>query len=162
MVNKRGKLLGATRKKAKAKKAVSPVVSTTLLIVIVIILAVIIFLWVRSFVGEVVEKEIAGVKKTADKFCQEVDFDTYTSGSQIYIINNGDVPIYKVDIAKKSGGTTVVDHEVIDLTAGATSEPIPLDVSAYDRVVVIPVLLGKAGNKKKEYTCSETVGVELV
>lgn len=147
--------------KKRGKKAISPVITTILLIAIVIILAVIIFLWARSFIGEVVEKQIAGVKKTTDKFCLEVNFKAFVSGEELYVVNKGNIPIYEINVKKTSAGTSTIENYTIDLDAGATSEPISLVVTGSEKITIIPVLLGKAGNQKKKYTCPESTGVEL-
>ncbi len=147
----------------RGKKAISPVITTILLISIVIILAVIIFLWARSFIGEAVEKQIAGVKKTADKFCLELEgnFKAFVSDGELYIVNKGNIPIYEINVKKTSAGTSIVENYTIDLDAGATSSPIALSTENYDKITIVPVLLGKAGNQKKKYTCPESTGFEL-
>lgn len=149
----------------RSRKAVSPVISTVLLITIVIILAVIIFLWASKFVEEAIEKEVAGVKKTVDKFCTEVDFKASIVDSKLFIVNEGNIPIYEINIKKKTAGTTIVKNYTIDLDAASTSDGIPLEEvgldTGYDEVTIIPTLLGKAGNKKKKYNCPESVGVKL-
>ncbi len=153
--------------KKRGKKAVSPVVSTVLLIGIVVILAVIIFLWARSFEKEAIEKEIAGVTKTADKFCLELNFKASVSNNQLFIVNNGNIPIYEINVKKISAGTSIIKEYNVDLGASSISDPIELtdvglgsDYSDYE-VIIIPVLLGKSGDKKKKYTCPESVGVYL-
>lgn len=148
-------------KSGAKKKAISPVVTTVLLIVMVIVLAIIIFLWARSFIGEAVEKQIAGVKKTADKLClEEVKFNAFVSNNELFIVNKGNVPIYEVNVKKTSVGTSVISNYTVDLDAGTSSKAIPFPTSG-EKITIIPVLLGKAGNQKTKYTCPESVGVEL-
>jgi len=147
--------------KKRGKRAVSPIVSTILLIVIVVILAVIIFLWARSFVGEIVEKEIAGVKKTADKFCREVNFKAYMSDGYLIIKNEGDVPIHEINVKKIAAGESDTEPIEISLDAGAVSEPIDAGLSGYDAATITPVLLGKTRNIKKQYTCPDETSVDL-
>jgi len=150
----------------KIKKGVSPIVSTALLIVIVVILAVIIFLWASTFIEEAIEKEIGGVKKTADKFCSDVNFEASIIGEQFYIVNRGNVPIYSINVNRKSAGTSTIKNHTISLGAGDTSNlelsKVGLDGElSGDKVIITPVLLGKAGKTKKIYTCPESVGYEL-
>ena len=162
-MEKRGKM-----RKKRSIKAVSPVVSTLLLIVIVVILAIIIFLWARSFIGEAVEKEIVGVKKTIDKFCQDVSFEASISGDNLYIINKGNIPIHEINVKRISKGKSTIKNRVL-VFEGSTSNAIPLievgldGLGAEERVVIIPVLLGKTvkTNELKKYTCPESVGYEL-
>jgi len=154
------------------RKGVSPVVSTILLIIIVVILAIIIFLWARRFIGEVLEKEIHDVKQSVEKWCLEVQFKAQISGDYLFIVNEGDVPIYGINVKLKGGGSATVEE--VDITeggkegleAGATSDKIDLvDVgldtyASGDEVKIIPVLLGKSGKKRKKHTCADSVGVE--
>ena len=144
------------------KRGLSPVITTVLLIAMVIILAAIIFLWAKFFIGEIIEKEIGGVKKTAENFCPDVNFQVALSGTQLSIVNRGNVPIYKVDIKKKTKGSS--DEEKIEVNIGiGQSLPVSLsDPSSYDEVIIIPVLLGKAGDEPKEYPCEEEYGVVCV
>ncbi len=150
------------------KKALSPVITTTILISIGIILALIVFFWIRSFIGEVVEKEINGVKKTAGSFCGEVNLKLAVSGNELTIVNQGSVPVYEVNVEKidSVGQESRVDKYTINLNAGSTypsdsDAPITISMSDYDKVSVTPVLLGKTGNKKRKYTCSEDTSFQL-
>ncbi len=147
------------KKRGKTKKGISPVVSTILLIAIVLILAIIIFLWASSFIEEIGEKNIGGVTKTADKFCSEVNFRAFISDGEFYVKNEGNIPIYEVNVKRSSGGKSTVKNYTIDLDAGAISDPIsPDDVGLTspigdDEVTITPVLMGKVGNTKKKYVC---------
>ncbi len=159
-------------KSRKAKKGLSPVVSTILLIVIVIIIAIIIFLWARRFIGEIGEKEILGVRKSVDKFCPEVKFEasveTDASGDKLlYMINTGDVPIYELSIKQMNTGTgtSIVRNLTIQLEGGSTYNPENEDDRkmdwGYNKIVIIPVLLGETSKTRQKYTCEEEFGVEI-
>jgi len=157
----------------RGKKGVSPIVSTSLLIVIVIILAIIIFLWARSFVGEVVEKTIQGVTKSADKFCSEVEFVATIVEGKLYVVNQGDVPIEDVQvIAYKAGESTITEIEGVKINAGVTSRGYPSSDTGlttvgcpyhpYEKIIINPILKGKTKSGLKKYTCDEDVsGFEL-
>jgi len=148
-----------SREKIKSKKAVSPVVSTVLLIVIVVILAIIIFLWARGFIKEKVEK----FDKPIEMICSEVNFRASYIGGKLSIVNRGNVPIYNLNVKKEKPGTSDIISlsRPINLGAGASaSESVPVS-GDYEKIIIIPVLLGKSGNKNKQYTCPENNGVEI-
>jgi len=160
-------------KKRWNAKAVSPLVSTVLLIIIVIILAIIIFLWAKSWIGEIVEKEIGGVRKDIEKWCTDVNFEAEILSDagveSLVLVNKGTIPIYEINVKRISAGTTTVQNRTINLYAASTSERIPLvDVGlsgvnlATEQVVIVPVLLGEGDKKTKKYTCNEKIaGYEL-
>ena len=154
----------------RGKKGISPIVSTSLLIVMVIILAIIIFLWARSFIGEVVEKTIQGETKSADKFCNEVQFiATVSDDGLLYIVNQGDVPIEDVQvIAYKAGESTITEIEGVKIDAGTTSKghsnlDAGLDNCPYEQIIINPILKGKTKSGLKKYTCKnpDVSGYEL-
>ena len=149
--------------RVKDKKALSPVITTVLLIALVVILATIIFLWARGFIKEAIEKEIGGVKKTAEKFCPEVNFESSISGTQVSIINRGNIPLYKIDIKKiNKGSSNTEEGAVINIGIGQSESVTIEDIQDYDEVIMIPILLGKSQNEEKEYACSEKYGVECI
>ncbi len=149
--------------KTKRKRAVSPVVSTILLIVIVIIIAAIILLWARGFLPEILEK----FGKPIDRSCQELDYEASISEGDLYIVNNGEIPIYKVEIKKHTRAETITQTEEIEVSGGASTQPIDLnadgtDINDYDEITILPVLLAKSGKQNKEYTCGESFGKRCI
>lgn len=147
------------RKRGKNKRGLSPVIATILLILIVVILAIIIMLWARGFIKEKVEKFGASV----DKSCLNVNLDISIDGDRVYIKNNGNVPVYKINIKKQKPGTSDTQEKVINLNIGNTNDETILESpEEYDEIVIIPVLLGKADDKDKEYTCDERFGIECL
>ena len=147
----------------KSKKAVSPVISTVLLIMIVIILAIIILLWSRGFISEVVEKEIAGSIKRVDDYCKEVKLSSIINQDGSFGFENvGNVPIfaYNVKLTRiDSGESTTVKFE--NKNGGAVNPSFGSIISdqgrydEYEKVKIIPILLGKAKGGTKEFTCPE-------
>src|SRR3989344_8412921 len=167
-MKKRGLERGKVEIRLRNKKALSPVITTVLLIAMVIILAAIIFLWAKFFIGEAIEKEIGGVKKTAERFCPDVNFQAGISGTQLSIVNKGNVPIHNINIKMKAKGSSDITEyenagELLNLRIGQ-SKPVILssDTAEYDEVIIIPVLLGKSGNEQKKYPCEEAYGVVCV
>ena len=156
-------------KSRKSRKGLSPVVSTILLIAIVIIIAIIIFLWARRFIGEIGEKEILGVRKSVDKFCSEVKFEASVDSGKLYIVNTGDVPIWEINIKQinTNTGTSIVRNVTIQLEGGSTYNPEPTEADRititgdYNKLVIIPVLLGETSKTRKKFPCDEEFGAEI-
>jgi len=157
---KKHKLFAETSliKTAKAKKAVSPVVSTVLLMIMVIILALIIFLWAKSFIGEKIEK----FDKPIENVCVDVNFRASIEGrTKLLLVNQGNVPIHAVNIKEISPGTSEIKEKIIDLDKGSSkNESISLS-SSTESVVIIPVLLGRSGGKFQTKSCPENLGIEI-
>lgn len=138
----------------KNKKGISPIIATVLLIVIAIALFLIIFLWIRSFQGERIEKFGAPIENA----CPNVHLKlTYNAQSgKLQIENDGNVPVHKIQIFEiTTTGTTKVKDVTIDLRSGETyPELILISCQAPDRLKIIPILLGMTeGGAQKEYIC---------
>ena len=151
----------------KKKKGISPVIATTLLIAIVVIIALIIFLWFRGMVGDYGEK----FGKNIELVCEEVVLDASYSAGWLYITNDGNVPVFKINLKiESSGGYTTTDLSEITAPGtpwpetglrqgGAYSGNIGSSVGSPDEIVLMPVLSGisdKGG--KKTYACDEQYG----
>jgi len=136
------------------KKGVSPVIATVLLLAIVIVLALIIFMWFRSFTQEAVIK----FDKNIELVCEEISFSAQYDGSQLYVSNYGNVPIYDFDVQIASGG----DYQTVSLREEEStfSGLLPGGVSSLalngDKFVFIPVLMGETDTGVKEsFTCDD-------
>ncbi len=146
----------------RGNKAVSPVVSTILLISVVIILAVIIFLWTRSFIEEAIQKEILGKKKPIENVCSEVNLKiSLSSARELSVVNVGNVPVLSIDVRKEGGGISKIENYALNLGPGDSKTEFIYIEEIYNKITVIPVLLGETGNSKKAYTCPEETGIEL-
>mgnify|MGYP001602505366 CR=1 FL=1 len=130
------------------KKALSPVIATVLLISLVVVLALIIFLWATSFITEVVEKE----GKSASQACGEISLQASLSGSTLSLVNQGNIPVYQIEIVKKSGFKEERQVEQVDVKAGESKTDIEV-TGSFDKVEIIPAILGKSGNVQKIFTC---------
>ncbi len=160
--NKRGRK--AENRFLQKKKAVSPVIATVLLIMIVIILAIIILLWSRGFIKEKVLK----FDKPIENVCSEVKIKTFVNDDNTYgFTNNGNVPIYAVDVKMSSGGSSdtfradQAKKGQVDVGI-STILDTPQIIGTTTEVKIIPVLLGK--NKDgavKEFTCPENAAFVL-
>ena len=140
------------------KRGISPVVASVLLVLIVIVLAIIIFLWARGFIKEHVEK----FNQPVEMSCESVSFSASISGESLYIINNGNVPIYAIDVKKNRKGGSEVIKEVISLSMGGATNRDISPLSDVNSVLVVPILLGKtkSGNTN-EYTCPDANGNKI-
>ena len=164
-INKKEKMLETKI----GKKAVSPMISTVLLIVIVIVLAIIILLWARSFVKEVITKEIAGNKKTVEQFCLEIGLKSVINDDDSFgFENTGNVPIFAYNVKLVQGGNS----EIVKISDSEDGSVNPGDIvivenpkigrySSYDSIKIIPIILGSVGSNTKEFECPEINGIDI-
>lgn len=151
------------------KRGLSPVIATVLLVLLAVILAVIVFLWARSFIGENIQKQ----EQKIELICEKVNFvpeaiksDTGLS-SKIYIQNNGDVPLYGIEVrTKKFIGSveTIGTFSEKYIYSGETGE-VTVDLSSVDAgetLLVVPILLGETDEYKKAYVCDKDYGKETI
>ncbi len=148
----------------KKKRGVSPVIATVLLISIVVILALIIFLWARSFVGEKLQKFDSaieyscggseGVKMEAGVFSDN------EGGYDLEVINRGNVPIYGFVVKELGKGTVIVKDipESMGSVNIGESRTIKLNDVSTNEILVVPILLGRAGSQRQAYTCGDEFG----
>lgn len=160
----------------KNKKGISPVIATTLLILIAVIIALIIFLWVKAFIGENIQKDVGAGKEVIQNFCTDdqlkfsanVDLNTATNELEIFVQNSGNVPIQGVQVQVK-GFASVKDLGSQDfpspLTSGADGTiTIPSgSVKSGDKVRIVAVLMGELNDgSKKKYACVKNFVEEAV
>jgi len=157
----------------KSKRGLSPVVTTALLILVAIILFIIIMVWVKSFIKEQVEKDLGGGPEPIQNFCDKVQFsaDIYidADGPKVSMENNGDVPIYGVEVkvrklaSIKSAG--IATHP-FSVKSGDTIENIEVlgdgsgEIAVGNKVTLVPILLGEGTSEQKMYTCDNKYGIE--
>ena len=159
------------KKRSMNLKAVSPLVSTVLLIMIVIVIALIIVTWSGVFFREAITKEIAGEKKSAEKYCSEISIQTFINPDGSFgFTNTGNVPISSYNVKLSGSGSS----EVITISSpqGAVNPGYstlaenppgaPIDYSLYEKVSIIPVILGKSeGGSAQQFTCPESNSFEV-
>ncbi|MEK6933489.1 MAG: archaellin/type IV pilin N-terminal domain-containing protein [Nanoarchaeota archaeon] len=162
----------------KEKRGLSPVIATTLLILIAVIIAVIILLWIRSYIGEKAEKDLGGGPIALENACKEVKFDAdaklefenQRTNLKVHVGNNGNVPIYGIEV-KKKGFASVSSVRAVNTRspnlAIASGEDEDLELSDVNNVeigndlVIVPIVLGESKKAKKAYVCEEQYGVEV-
>lgn len=159
----------------KNKRGLSPVIATVLLILIGFVLAAIIFIWAKSFIAEKIEKDLGGGREAIENICPKVEFDADAEISvndlNVHIGNKGNIPIYGIEVRKKSlGGLKIIGTKTSNLgVKSGEDEVLAINISTNkvvpnDEIIIVPILLGEAEttNITKAYTCDEKYGVEIV
>lgn len=147
------------------KRGLSPVIATVLLVALALVLALIIFLWARTFIGELVEKSGSRIENS----CEAVDFlaEAFESDGSISIENTGSIPLFGMEIReKKLIGGDVRDVAKFNniITAGGTvilPNIIPSDLKAGDKIILVPILLGETDTELKAHTCDKDFGLTV-
>lgn len=156
----------------KNKRGVSPVIATVLLILVAVILFSIILWWVNQFIKEDVQKDLGGGPEPIQNFCKDVIFkaDVYSSSKEITVQNDGQVPIYGIQVQEK-GFASVTDlremHSNFSAVTGGDTQTfkdtggILYDIDNTTNLLLIPILLGETKDGQKAYLCDESFGVEV-
>jgi flagellin-like protein len=152
------------------KKGLSPVITTVLLVVLVIVIIGVIFLWFSGMVEEGVTK----FGKNIQSVCDDVNFDASYSSGVITIINNGNIPLYSVNIKTATAGNfnTKELKEIVNggtetwpdkgLNQGKTfSANIQSYVGDAETITVLPILIGTSTSGKKTFICGGDYGKEI-
>lgn len=137
------------------KKGLSPIIATVLLISLVLVLASIIFLWARAFIPEKIQKFDSPIENA----CASVAFEAAYSNGRVTVQNNGNVPLYSIQIGVKKFGS--LDYIEVDMgqspfiVAGGTKDYLASGLEGSE-LVIIPVLLGKtSGGEQRAFACGE-------
>lgn len=151
------------------KKSVSPVISTVLLIMIVIIIAIIILLWYKGFTKELIAKEVLGVEKRVNEFCNEVSITPLKNEDGSFgFSNKGSIPIYAISLKTETGGSSSVVKIINEKGEGSMNpgSSFIIDITeskeyeSFDSVKIIPILLGRTeSGDVKEFQCPEATGL---
>lgn len=130
------------------RKAVSPVIATVLLIAIVVVIALIILIWALSFIKEACLKN----GKSCDQNCDEISIQITLDSGVLTVINNGNIPIYSINIEKTSQGQTELDpRENIGIAQGTAKS---FDIGeGYEKVEVTPIIMGEVKNTQAPQVC---------
>jgi len=152
----------------KKSKGLSPIITTVLLIVLTISIIAIIFLWFRGMVEEGVTKFGENIKLVCDK----VNFDASYSSGMLNIVNNGDVPIFRVNIKiSQDGNYQTKDIKefssgsgwpTVGLAQGGTfSGELGSEIGSAKGISILPVLIGTSSKGKKTFVCAGQYGKEI-
>jgi flagellin-like protein len=142
-------------------KGVSPVIATVLLIAMVVVIGMIIFLWFQGMTQESITK-FEGTN--IELVCDDVSYDASYSGGELSIVNNGNVPIYRMKMKVVDGGSyDTTDLEGFDGLSQGGSFSGGISVGSATNIILIPVLLGNSESGKRTYVCEEDLhGYEIV
>jgi len=149
-------------KKRANSRGLSPVIASVLMILLVLVLAALIFLWARGFISEQVEK----FGKPIEQLCSSVDFKVQRIGSDLEVVNRGDVDIYYLNVKMVKGGNSEIEKFNFQVDAGdSVRKGVTLlmkDNIIPDDIIVYPALVGnvKGGSSNKAFTCMDA-GVTL-
>ncbi len=141
----------------KDKKGVSPVVATVLLISIVLVLAAIIFLWMRGFVTEQIQKEGKPIAEVCNNVVFDVEYESSPGYVSLQLVNKGNIPISAVDVKFINGGDSSIKQFNIsaDVLSSSSLQAIPTNNA--QQIIVYPMVLGNVVGKKlnKAVTCTD-------
>ena len=137
----------------KQKRALSPVITTVLLVMVAIVLAVIILLWAKGIIKEKTMK----FEEPIDRACEGLQMQFALVDGKVSFTNQGDTPIYRIDISKTSAGSSdIIKSTTTNLYQGFSGIlEHSSTFSSSDNLKIVPVLLGQKENSKEiqEYTC---------
>ncbi|MFH0808595.1 MAG: archaellin/type IV pilin N-terminal domain-containing protein [archaeon] len=140
------------------RRGLSPVIASVLMILMVIVLASIVFLWARGFIGEQVEKFGTPIEDS----CGAVNLEIARYGSELEVVNRGNIDIHSLDIKTTRGGDSEISKFSLQVDAGASvRDYVSIDVLA-DEIIAYPVLVGniRGKNRNNVFTCIDA-GVRI-
>lgn len=152
----------------KNKRGLSPIVTTILLVALTIGIIAIIFFWFRGMIQEGVVK----FGKNIELVCDDVDFDASYSSGTLTIVNNGNVPVFLVNV-RISGGGSYQTKRIDDFSVGSSwpnnglsqggtfTGSIGSEIGSADAITLFPILIGTAGGQQKTYVCEGQYGKKL-
>jgi len=144
------------------RKGVSPVIATVLLIAMVVVIGLIVFLWIRGLNEDAITK----FGKNVELVCGDVSFSADYDSSLLRIVNNGVVNIFNMKLKIFEPGS----HETKDMikdfsdwpSAGLSQgQAISISVNfggSIDKIILVPVLVGKSEKGDKAFVCKEKDG----
>lgn len=151
------------------KRALSPVVTTILLVALVVVIALIIFLWFKGMVQEGVTKFGKNIKLV----CDDVEFEASYSDGFLSVLNNGNVPIFRIKLKITRAGGSYETKDITESSAasswpanglnqgGTFSGDISSDVSGATKMIVLPMLMGTSESGHKTFICEGQYGEEV-
>jgi len=144
-------------KRGVGKHGLSPVVASMLMILLVLVLASIIFLWSRGFIAEQIEKFGGPIEDV----CGEINFEVYRDGSEIEIVNRGNVDIRHLDIKMFKDGDSEISKFDLAIDAGKSVQnhmTLTIGGETPDKIIAYPALIGnvKGATSNNVFTCVDS------
>ncbi len=156
------------RNLSRNRSGLSPIITTVLLIALTLVITTVVFLWFRGMVEEGVTKFGKNIKLV----CDDVEFEADYSSGTLSIVNNGNVPLFRVNLRISREGSFVT-KDIKDFSGGATwpeaglsqggafSGNIESDVGNSDKIIILPVLIGTSTKGQKTFICEGQYGKEI-
>jgi FlaG/FlaF family flagellin (archaellin) len=152
----------------KNKTGLSQIITTLLLIGLVIVIIGVIFLWFSGMVEEGVTK----FGKNIQLVCDDVNFDASYSSGSLNIVNNGNIPLYDLNLKISSAGSYTTKSikgnagsswPTNGLNQGGTASINigSLVPAGTDTITVLPILIGTSSSGKKTYVCEGQYGKSI-
>jgi len=151
----------------KNKRGVSPVIATVLLVAMVIVIGLIVFLWFRGLNEDAITK----LGKNVELVCGDVSFsaDYDSSSGKLSVVNDGNVNIFNMNAQIFKSGSHETknlredfnDWPVSGLNQG---EAVSIDFdfgSDVEKIILVPVLVGKSESGEKAFDCKDKDGMEI-
>lgn len=153
----------------RGKKGVSPVIATVLLISIVVVLIIVIFAWLRGTIKDAITKGGENVELVCDKVKLRASYST----PNLEIVNDGDVPVYDINVKFVGVGESSSEDLKILVTnwpvkglskGGSFSGNINSRVTSTgaQKLIVIPILRGASNEGEQVFDCGENYGLEVI
>lgn len=133
------------------KRGISPIIATAILVGVVVTLGVIVWLFTKGFVSELIMKDNAPVSTVCS---DKVRISAEIMDGKLVVSNDGSVPIAGVMVETRQGGTADREWENCPLDVGQSSAAwcdIIISSTYYDEIKIIPSILGegeKSGDEK--------------
>jgi flagellin-like protein len=153
-------------KKIMKKRGLSPLITTAMLIALVIVIIAVIFFWFLGMVQEGVTK----FGKNIQLVCEEVQFQADYDSGKLNIVNNGDIPIYNLNVKMIDSGGTYTTEEIKKMTEGEEWPTTGLKQGeAFTKTKAFssgtlelnPVLIGTSKSGKKTFVCGGDYGQKI-
>jgi len=153
------------------KKGLSPIITTVLLIALTIVITSVVFLWFRGMVEEGVTK----FEKNIKLVCDDVEFEASYSSGTLSIVNNGNVPLFRINLKISKDGSYQT-KEITELSGGENWPSTGLStgttfsgnigndpaVKNAQSAIISPVLIGTSSKEgKKTFVCEGQYGKEI-
>jgi flagellin-like protein len=152
-------------KKIMKKRGLSPLITTAMLIALVIVIIAVIFFWFLGMVQEGVTK----FGKNIQLVCEEVKFQADYQTGKLNIVNNGDIPIYNLNVKMIDSGGTYTTEEIKKMMGGEEWPTTGLKQGeAFSKTRLLsgtielnPILIGTSKSGKKTFVCGGDYGQKI-
>lgn len=152
----------------KTKRGISPVIATTMLIGLVIVLGLVIAVWFSSFTQEAIVK----FDKNIQLVCSEdVSLNVNTVGETLEVQNTGTTPVLNLKAIVEGDGFTET-RDINELYTGWPSYGLEQAVTVslekidtgetFNKITIVPVLMGISEEGRTEYECDEDNGYAVL